>query len=188
MTRFLYFAYGSNMLTERLTARCPSATPVGLAEAREHAVSYCLGSSDGSAKAGIFKATGQTAYGVVFLIDSAERRFLDRAEGAPDIYSRIEIEVFSHATGHPADAVTYLPHPDRTANGLHPYAWYRALCAGGARQHGLPEPAIANLRVGPVQPMPAPARGKRAWQGRLLAHQALTQAGLVPPADDEPLS
>jgi len=188
MTRFLYFAYGSNMLTERLTARCASATSVGHAEARGHAVSYCLGSNDGSAKAGIFKATGQTAHGVVFLIDSAERHLLDGAEGAPDIYSRVEIEVFSHTTGHPADAVTYLPHPERKANGLYPYAWYRALCTGGARQHGLPESAIDNLRVGPVQSMPVEERGKRAWQGRLLAHEALTRAGLVPPADDEPLS
>nr|WP_321307520.1 gamma-glutamylcyclotransferase family protein [uncultured Sphaerochaeta sp.] len=187
MTRLLYFAYGSNMLTERLTARCTSATPVGPGEARGYAVSYCLGSSDGSAKAGIFKAPGQTAHGVLFLIDSEERHFLDRAEGAPDIYRRIEIEVFSNATGQPADAVTYLPHPDRLANGLHPYAWYRALCAEGARQHNLPESAIDNLRVGPIQPMPPQARGKRAWQGRLLAHEALIQAGLVPPVDDEPL-
>jgi len=188
MTRFLYFAYGSNMLTERLTARCASATPVGPAEARGYAVSYGLGSSDGSAKAGIFEASGETAHGVLFLIDSAERHFLDRAEGAPDIYRRIEIEVFSEATGHPTDAVTYLPHPERRANGLHPYAWYRALCAGGARQHNLPESAIDNLRVGPIQPMPPEARGKRAWQGWLLAHEALIKAGLVPPADDEPLS
>ncbi len=187
MTRFLYFAYGSNMLTERLTARCPSAKPVGHAEARGFSVSYCLGSTDGSAKAGIVAAPEQTARGVLFLIESAERHLLDRAEGAPDIYSRAEIEVFSHATGHPADAITYLPHPERTAEGLHPYAWYSALCAGGARQHGLPEPAIANLHAGPVQPMPPMARGKRAWQGRELAHEALTRAGLVPPADSEPL-
>ena len=184
MTRFLYFAYGSNMLTERLLARCPSAKPLGHAEARGMTVSYSLGSSDGSAKAGLQKAPGKTARGVLFMIDLSERRALDLAEGAPDIYRRVEIEVFSDRTGHPSDAVTYLPNPERTANGLHPYAWYRALCAGGAKQHGLPDEVIAALRDGPVQKMPPPVRGKRAWRGRSLAHAALALAGMPIPPDE----
>jgi hypothetical protein len=48
---FLFFAYGSNMLTERLRERCPDARPLGTAIARGYLLSFSKRSKDGSAKA-----------------------------------------------------------------------------------------------------------------------------------------
>ena len=48
---FLYFSYGSNMLTERLRARCPSANCIGIATATGYALEFSKSSVDGSGKA-----------------------------------------------------------------------------------------------------------------------------------------
>lgn len=51
MDTFLYFAYGSNMLTSRLLARCRSAKTVGLATCLGHRLTFEKRSIDGSGKA-----------------------------------------------------------------------------------------------------------------------------------------
>lgn len=175
MTRFVYFAYGSNMLTERLNARCPSADVMGPAEARGFSVSYCLHSTDESAKAGLQRVETETAWGVLFSLDISEREVLDGFEGAPLIYTREEIAVH-RPDGTTLDAVTYIPHEDRIVADGRPYAWYRALCVGGARQHDLPELATQRLMQVEVLDMPAP--GAPAWRGRSQALDALKRAGL----------
>ena len=48
---FLFFAYGSNMLTERVRERCPDARPLGAAIARGYVLSFSKRSKDGSSKA-----------------------------------------------------------------------------------------------------------------------------------------
>ena len=50
---FLYFGYGSNMLTERLRARerCPSAKCIGIAEVTGYALEFSKPGEDGSGKA-----------------------------------------------------------------------------------------------------------------------------------------
>jgi hypothetical protein len=46
----LIFAYGSNMLERRLTARTPSAIPVGTAYVEEYRLTFDKVSTDGSGK------------------------------------------------------------------------------------------------------------------------------------------
>ena len=52
----LYFAYGSNMLTERLKARVSSATPIGKANLSDHGLRFHKKSKDGSGKCDIIKS------------------------------------------------------------------------------------------------------------------------------------
>ena len=181
MTRFAYFAYGSNMLTERLTARCPSAEPVGPAEARGYGVSYCLYSTDDSAKAGLRYDESAAAWGVLFSIAREEQAILDGFEGAPVLYRREMIDVLPADGGDPVQAVTYLPQPAHIVAGGRPYAWYRALCVGGARQHHLPLAAMKRLMEVEVLAIPAP--DTPAWEGRARALGALKQAGLSMPEE-----
>jgi gamma-glutamylcyclotransferase len=176
MTRFVYFAYGSNMLTERLAARCPSAEPLGRAEAPGFFVSYCLGSPDGSAKAGLRPAEDESVWGVLFSLNRSERAVLDGFEGAPILYARTEIEVFPDGSSAPALAVTYLPQPAHIVSNRLPYAWYRALCVGGARQHRLAERSISRLATGENMAMPGDPEAP-AWEGRTHALLALDAAG-----------
>ena len=152
-------------------------TVIGPARASGFSVSYCLVSTDGSAKAGLLRDSAETAWGVLFSIASAERRILDQFEGAPSIYTRETVSVFSERDDVAVEAVTYIPHPERVRHDHLPYGWYRALCAGGARQHALPELAIARLATGGDTPMPK--SGKRAHEGRSHAIAALMAAGLL---------
>ena len=181
MTRFAYFAYGSNMLTERLTARCPSAEPVGPALARGYNVSYCLFSTDDSAKAGMRYDESAATWGMLFSVARDEQTILDGFEGAPVLYRREKIEVLPSGGGDPVQAVTYLPQPAHIVANGRPYAWYRALCVGGARQHDLPLEAMKRLMEVEVQDMPAPEAP--AWEGRARALAALKQAGLSVPEE-----
>jgi hypothetical protein len=184
MTRFVYFAYGSNMLTERLAARCPSTEPMGKAEARGYFVSYCLGSPDGSAKAGLRPAKNGSVWGVLFSLRPSERPVLDGFEGAPILYAQSEIEVFPEGAAAPVVAITYLPQPGHIVLNRLPYAWYRALCVGGARQHGLAEPLIAELATGENMTMPSDPEAP-AWEGRTHALTALEAAGLKFSGDED---
>src|SRR5436309_10854406 len=80
---FLYFAYGSNMLTRRLTARTPSAAAVGTGFVEGYRLSFDKVSSDGSGKCDIEPTSNPAdrVYGVVFTIADAEAGALDDAEG-----------------------------------------------------------------------------------------------------------
>ena len=80
---FYYFGYGSNMLTERLRARCPSAMCVGIAEVSDYCLEYSKKSKDCSGKATLRRTQeeGHRAFGVVFEIPKTEREKLDEAEG-----------------------------------------------------------------------------------------------------------
>jgi hypothetical protein len=75
-----YFAYGSNMLTERLQGRCKSAEArcVGLADG--YRLAFSKKSLDGSGKATIRPDEASRVYGVVFDIDETEIPALDVAE------------------------------------------------------------------------------------------------------------
>jgi len=73
-TTFLYFAYGSNMLTHRLIERTPSAKAEGIGYVEGHRLAFDKVSSDGSSKVDIEATDNQTdrVYGVLFRIDRTE--------------------------------------------------------------------------------------------------------------------
>ena len=83
---FLYFAYGSNMSSRRLTApgRAPSATRVAVGYVPGRRLTFDKFSTrDRSGKCDC-EATGDPAdrvYGVVYRIAASERAALDEAEG-----------------------------------------------------------------------------------------------------------
>jgi gamma-glutamylcyclotransferase len=87
--RFLYFAYGSNMLTRRLCAkdRAPSAQRVGVAYMAGHRLSFDKEGKDKegrrSGKCDIQPTDLPTdrVWGVLFSIELAHRDALDRREG-----------------------------------------------------------------------------------------------------------
>lgn len=150
---FYYFAYGSNMLTERLKAddRCPGARVCGCAFAEGTIIEFSKRSVlDGSGKAALSRAAGQRTPGVLFKIPNAESSALDRAEGARNGYHRCDAFPV-HRSGSDAivQAVTYLAKSPE-AN-LKPYDWYLALIIAGAQQHGLGDDYIAKLQRVPYE-------------------------------------
>jgi gamma-glutamylcyclotransferase len=141
---FLYFAYGSNMLTSRLTLRTHSATAVGVAYVEGYRLTFDKVSTDGSGKCDI-EATGNAAdrvYGVLFGIATAEAADLDAHEGLGHGYRKGEVQ--ARAASTITRAVAYFAtekEPDRL-----PYDWYKAFVIEGAIEHQLPAAYIASLK------------------------------------------
>lgn len=135
---FIYFAYGSNMLTERLRQRCPSARPIGTAVVPDHALHFTKPSVDHSGKATLVIADNIRARtpGVLFEIATSDLPNLDSAEGAGIGYDRhTEFEVLRAESSDPIKATTYLAR--ETRSNLRPYDWYLALVIAGAHEHRL---------------------------------------------------
>ena len=161
---FTAFAYGSNMLTVRLRERCPSATPVGIAELNGYKLRWHKRSRDGSGKCDIVPATSPEArvLGVLYRIAEYEKRDLDRAEGLGQGYSEINIEVL--CDGKPIAAKAY--QAADIDHSLRPFSWYRALVVAGAREHRIPEDYIALLEA--VAAQEDPDHTRHAMNMRLI--------------------
>jgi len=144
MDTFIYFAYGSNMLTERLRARCPSAGPVGTAVARCHDIQFTKESRDKSGKATLIDTgdNSDVVCGVLFRINKDELTALDRIEGKGNGYDRKdEFPVIS--SDREVCAITYLA--EKVDKNQIPYYWYFALVLAGALQHNLSSNYVEKL-------------------------------------------
>ena len=175
MPRFLYFAYGSNLLAERLAARCPGATPVGVASVSGWRLAFQAKSFDGSGKATLIAADETSlVHGRLFEIPVGERDALDRAEGAdrdPPVYLRRDDFVVTGPEGNEIrDVAVYLAREETPE--LEPWDWYRALIVAGGMQAGLPAADVAALAVTPALPDPLTHR-----KGRREALAVLEKAG-----------
>lgn len=143
---FLYFAYGSNMLTARLQApeRCPSASPLGVAELRGHELRWHKRSKkDGSGKCDIAASTAPDAsmFGVLYEIANPEKSALDHEEGLNKGYEAVDVALLFNGTSLLARSY----RATDTDPALRPYTWYHALVITGAKQHGLPAEYVAGL-------------------------------------------
>ncbi|MBS3651946.1 gamma-glutamylcyclotransferase [Pseudaminobacter sp. 19-2017] len=173
MTSFLYFGYGSNMLTARLKARCESTTPVCVASAEGYRLTFAKPSNDGSGKGHLAKAHKRVRQaGVLFEIDMAERGQLDDAEGVGAGYYREDaFPVRRHDTKEIVHAAVYLAQePDLTRV---PYDWYLALIVAGAREHHFDRRRMRELLASKWQP-----HTKSPWGNRNEALGLLQAAGV----------
>ena len=166
MTLVRYFAYGSNMLTARLQARCPSARPLGLATARGRRLAFHKRSDvDGSGKCDLVPADdGALVVGVVFDLAADELPALDRAEGRGQGYERREIVV--ELGGDRIACESYVATDIEPE--LMPYGWYRQLVLAGLLEHGAPAAYVEQVRQVAWRADPLPER-----HGRLAAMRAL---------------
>lgn len=137
----LYFAYGSNMLEQRLKDRVGSAEFFSNAWIPGYEVRCRKISIDGSGKADLVQ-TGNPediVHGVVYQF-ADHWHALDRHEGATGNnpgYDRAGIQVQTDSGNR--DVTTYLARRGSIDESLKPYTWYRDLILCGAEQHGLPE-------------------------------------------------
>ena len=169
-SRFLYFGYGSNMLTERLQGRCPSAEPQSIAVLSGFSLGFSKPSSDGSGKAAPEERAGAALHGVLFSIQLDELQILDRVEGEGTDYARRIVDVRSTSSSEPLKAVTYFGL--KYAEGLTPFKWYQTLVLAGAMQHGLPHHHQQHIRQFEALPDPKPNH-----RSRRAAIKALEQSG-----------
>lgn len=150
---FLYFAYGSNMLIERLRSRCNSTQFFGTAIALNYVLSFeKFSTKDGSGKATIIHQDGGVTPGVIFQINNIDQEILDREEGFksakpsdPERYGRHDnFRIQTIETNEVVFAMTYLANNPQ--KGLKPYDWYLALVVAGAEQHKIDPDYVETLR------------------------------------------
>jgi gamma-glutamylcyclotransferase (GGCT)/AIG2-like uncharacterized protein YtfP len=143
-----YFAYGSNLLTARLRARCPSATVIGVGAVAGYALAFTKRGADGSGKATLIAAgSGEVRTpGILFRIDDADLARLDAIEGA-GYARRDDLEIKFTDGSRSIEAVSY--EAIDNAPDLRPFDWYLALAVAGALEHGLAAAHIARLRRTP---------------------------------------
>jgi gamma-glutamylcyclotransferase len=163
-----YFAYGSNMLSQRLTARVSSAAFLTTALLRGYALRFHKRSKkDGSGKCDALH-TGDTrdvVYGAVFEIDEAEKADLDRHEGLGNGYDGAEVEV--ETDGGAVTAFTYLADRRAVDGSLKPYTWYKDYVVEGAKQNSLPPEYVASLEQ--IEAMADPDQEREAENRLILA-------------------
>lgn len=168
MSTIRYFAYGSNMLTQRLQKRCKSARALGPAWVDGYDLVFHKRSKDGSGKATLIKADGAAArvYGVIFSVDPKEKAELDRAEGAGYACHK-DFRVFSDPAT-PVEVITYIAVSGASDAALVPYDWYRDLVVAGAQQHALPHEYVKGLQALAANTDPIADRPERLAARELL--------------------
>ena len=165
-----YFAYGSNMLAQRLRApdRTPSAKFLTAARLKGHVLKFHKRSRDGSGKCSAFETgnPNDEVHGIVFEIGETEKPALDKAEGLGKGYGE---KVVHLTTSHQnLSAFTYIATADYIDNSLRPYTWYKDLVVAGAKQHSLPRRYIRQLEAVETQEDPDSERASRERQ--ILQH------------------
>lgn len=170
MRSVLYFAYGSNMMTARLQARCPSARPAGIAYAENHRLTFWKKGRDGSGKGHLAADRGLSQPGVLFTLSPADLAALDSFEGAGRGYRRADdFAVRLKDTNEITHAATYIATDlDET---LKPYDWYLALIVAGAREHSFDEEIVRQLDATACREDPDEARASRHEALGLLRRQ-----------------
>lgn len=141
MAMLLYFAYGSNMLRERLVARVSTARAVAVGVVRDYRLDFAKVSKDESGKGDIVSSIGGEVWGVLYEFDASQKADLDKHEG-PHYLAR---EVVVSTTEGDQAAWAYTAQPHRRDPSKVPYDWYLALVVAGARQGRLPAAYIQTL-------------------------------------------
>jgi len=162
----LYFAYGSNMLTERLQDRVPSAEPVTAATLPGRTLRFHKRSKDGSGKCTLAPASEDSAavHGVLFDFASDDLSALDDAEHRGHGYERRRVH--PRTPDGSVDAFAYVAQPAYVDDALRPYDWYRAVVTAGAHQHDLP--AAYRRRLESIRSYPDTNEERRAQYRSLL--------------------
>ncbi|PWT83045.1 MAG: hypothetical protein C5B58_07180 [Acidobacteria bacterium] len=156
----IVFAYGSNMLTAKMTCRARSAVCLGRACLQQFALRWNKKSTkDGSGKCSIdeTRRPEDLVWGVLFEMTAEDKKALDKFEGLGRGYGERQVTV--SANGKPSCAYVYYatsidPH-------IRPYDWYKEQVVAGARQHGVPAEYIRQLEATPAVPDPNPDRAAR---------------------------
>lgn len=153
--RVLYFAFGSNLLQERIRLRNPSAEYVGVGLLPDYALTffrvperYITDENRATwfgGPATIIPKTGADVYGTVWSLDQADIPSLDKQESVDTgLYTPIDpIKVTFVETGEVVDCRTYKGVSETSTK---PSPYYLDVILRGAVKSKLPEAYIEKLR------------------------------------------
>ncbi|XP_030640871.1 gamma-glutamylcyclotransferase [Chanos chanos] len=147
-TTFLYFAYGSNLLKERLQLKNPSATVHCVARLKDYKLVF--GNHKGLASdrwhggvATIEPSPGDEVWGVVWRLNMSDLESLDRQENVKlGAYSPVGVSVWTR--GQELSCRTYIMNSCVYAP---PSPQYLKVIVMGAEQNGLPKDYQEKLKA-----------------------------------------
>jgi hypothetical protein len=152
-----YFAYGSNLLNQRMVDRASSSLVRATGCIEGYKLKFNKRSKDGSGKCNLVKTEDEAdrVYGVVL---DREKPNLDKHEGLGRGYNAEEIRVITE--NGEIRAYTYVADNSAVDDSLRPYSWYKNLVVKGAKQHALPSEYVSHLESFDAITDPDPAREK----------------------------
>jgi len=139
-----HFAYGSNMNRAQMLSRAGKILEEHNASLPNFEVRFNKKVRGGTAGANIQPSPGNTVHGVLYKIEEGAMRSLDRYEGVPDHYRRIEVQVTPEG-GPPVPAQIYIA--SKVEKGLRPSPSYLQSMLDGAGEHNLPASYIGELKT-----------------------------------------
>jgi gamma-glutamylcyclotransferase len=139
-----YFAYASNMNRAQMRSRAPQIFEEINGELKNYELAFNKKVRGGTAGANVQPAQGKSVRGVLYRIPEAAYRALDRFEGAPEHYRRIEVRVTA-ADGREIAAQVFIA--TKVEKGLKPAGHYLQTIVTGAEEHALPADYIENIRA-----------------------------------------
>jgi gamma-glutamylcyclotransferase len=139
-----YFAYASNMSRTQMRSRAGELIEERPGRLENYELLFNKKVRGGTATANIRPAPGQVVEGVLYKINEAAFRGLDRAEGAPEHYRRIEVGV-RDGNGQTVAAQVYIA--TKVEKGLRPAAHYLKTILDGAAEHNLPADYVQKIQA-----------------------------------------
>jgi hypothetical protein len=148
----LYFAYGSNMDRDAMSARCPASKPLGVGRLMRHRFIIFSGGY-----ASVARQPAGTVWGLLWDLSLSDMPALDRYESlSTGLYAKVIQPIVTEAG--PRRAVVYV---GRDAEAGLPKPGYMEGIVEAAQNLGLPPSYIADLNrwnpsaSGPAAPRPA---------------------------------
>ncbi len=97
-SKFYYFAYGSNLLSQRIILANPSSQYLGVGRLTNYTVIFCEQNEKcpwgpKSATASITPREGEDIFGAVWILDKRDLASLDKQEGVPSLYTPFDVPV-----------------------------------------------------------------------------------------------
>ncbi|KAM6202335.1 gamma-glutamylcyclotransferase [Rhynchocyon petersi] len=137
---FLYFAYGSNLLTERIHLQNSSAVFCCVACLQDFKLDF--GNPKGKESptwhggiATIFRSPGDEVWGVIWKIHRSNLSSLDKQEGVSSgMYDPIEVTVYTQEKKE----ITCRSYQMNDYESVPPSPQYKAVICMGAKENGLP--------------------------------------------------
>jgi gamma-glutamylcyclotransferase len=143
-----HFAYASNMNRAQMKSRAGEILEERRGRLENYELVFNKKVRGGTAGANIRPAPGKVVEGVLYKINESALRSLDRFEGAPEHYRRIEVNVVD-VNGQRIPAQAFLAN--KVEKGLRPAPHYLKTILEGAAEHALPTDYIESIK-GSAQP------------------------------------
>jgi gamma-glutamylcyclotransferase (GGCT)/AIG2-like uncharacterized protein YtfP len=139
-----HFAFASNMNRSQMHSRAGGIFEERPGHLENYELVFNKKVRGGSAGANIRPAPGKAVLGVLYKINESAFRNLDRFEGAPQHYRRIEVQV-RDGNGQMVAAQAYIA--TKVEKGLHPAPHYLKTILDGAAEHELPADYVENIKA-----------------------------------------